>query len=177
MSEQPYPPELPPKQVKHIRVKRNASLRDRFESKIVRLAVHWWWIGGTRNGYGRMATREGLKTAHRISWEIHFGSVPAGMKVLHKCDTPRCCNPAHLFLGTQGDNIRDMFAKGRRRRNYFDELNGEKHPRSKLSFDKARKIRALFAQGVGKHQLAAQYGVSWFCLNNVIKNATWVEAP
>ncbi len=51
--------------------------------------------------------------AHRASWQISFGPIPDGLQVLHTCDNPPCCNPAHLFLGTQLDNIYDMCAKGR----------------------------------------------------------------
>jgi hypothetical protein len=59
--------------------------------------------------------------AHVISWTIHFGRVPDGFDVLHKCDNRRCVNPEHLFLGTNQDNMDDMVAKGR-------SLKGEKSP-------------------------------------------------
>ena len=78
----------------------------------------WKLVTGS-NGYGLLHIGSELKqTAHRISYELHFGPIPAldgthGGCVLHKCDNRRCVNPAHLFLGTQGDNLRDMWAKGR----------------------------------------------------------------
>lgn len=75
----------------------------------------WSWIGASdRHGYGALNDGNGTpKKAHRISWEIHFGAIPDGLGVLHKCDNPECSNPDHLFLGTQKHNALDMSNKGR----------------------------------------------------------------
>lgn len=54
--------------------------------------------------------------AHRRAYAIWYGRVPAGLRVLHTCDEPRCCRPDHLWLGTQADNMRDMARKGRGRK-------------------------------------------------------------
>lgn len=54
-----------------------------------------------------------LRKTHRVAWELAYGPIPSGMAVLHRCDNPPCCNAEHLFLGTQGDNVRDMVAKNR----------------------------------------------------------------
>lgn len=92
------------------------SLRERFERHIARCPMSgcWLWVGGlTTHGYGRMKVPGPRRGAHRVSWEIHRGPIPAGMHVLHRCDIPACVNPGHLFLGTQADNMRDMYAKGR----------------------------------------------------------------
>jgi hypothetical protein len=70
----------------------------------------WLWDGWVNGrGYGRF----GKGLAHRISWELHRGPIPAGMNICHKCDVPPCVNPDHLFLGTQTDNMRDCARKGR----------------------------------------------------------------
>lgn len=81
----------------------------------------WLWTASLnkQSGYGNIAADfdanngQVMLRAHRVSWEIHNGPVPEGKCVLHKCDTPYCVNPYHLFLGTQKDNSRDMVNKGR----------------------------------------------------------------
>jgi hypothetical protein len=77
-----------------------------------------WKLAPGNAGYGLVTLWKFKRTAHRVSYELHHGPIPDlggnhGGCVLHKCDNRICVNPNHLFLGTQGDNMRDMFAKGR----------------------------------------------------------------
>ena len=75
----------------------------------------WLWTGAkTGGGYGyiRRSGKEKM-SAHRASWEMHNGPVPEGLWVLHRCDTPACVRPDHLFVGTRADNMRDAHEKGR----------------------------------------------------------------
>lgn len=91
-------------------------LAERFWEKVDDSADCWVWKAAPHRGnhYGRMMTRKGhFESAHRLSYLLTFGEIPEGQQVLHKCDNRRCVNPAHLFLGTQLDNIRDMKSKGR----------------------------------------------------------------
>lgn len=74
----------------------------------------WLWEGTASNsGYGTVSVGRKSRSVHRVSWELFNGEIPDGLHVLHKCDTRTCCNPAHLFLGTPLDNMKDMVAKGR----------------------------------------------------------------
>jgi hypothetical protein len=74
----------------------------------------WHWCGATNAfGYGRMTYSGRLQVAHRLSWTAHNGPITDGLSVLHTCDNASCINPAHLWLGTYSDNLRDAWAKGR----------------------------------------------------------------
>ena len=91
---------------------------ERFWSKVQKTSNCWNWIGSQQgNGYGYLhnGTREKRNPlrAHRFSYEIHYGDIPSGLWVLHKCDNRLCVNPKHLFLGDRTDNMRDCAAKGR----------------------------------------------------------------
>jgi hypothetical protein len=77
----------------------------------------WLWLGSLNlKGYGRLMIKKKSVLAHRFSWEHHNGPISKGLLVCHKCDTPSCVNPDHLFIGTHADNLRDMRNKGRWKR-------------------------------------------------------------
>lgn len=86
----------------------------RFWEKVQKTPSCWLWTAAkNEKGYGIFGLRKETDKAHRIAWRLTIGEIPIGLFVLHKCDVPNCVNPAHLFLGTNLDNVRDMIAKGR----------------------------------------------------------------
>ncbi len=121
----------------------------------------WEWPGATSDkGYG-LITRGGRDRrhvrTHRVAYESAVGPVPAGLFVLHTCDNPPCCNPAHLFLGTSADNTDDMMRKGRGR---LPGLKGQAHPRARLSDDDIAMMRARYHAGSAtQRELAEEYNV------------------
>lgn len=74
-----------------------------------------WTASVDRFGYGRLTVNGKTTHAHRASWECANGPIPDSLWVLHRCDTPPCINPDHLFLGTPADNVADMIRKQRHR--------------------------------------------------------------
>lgn len=86
-----------------------------FWARVQRGPGCWTWTGRrTAFGYGELQMAGRHVTAHRLAWELTYGSIPDGQSVLHSCDNPPCCRPTHLWLGSQADNLHDMFRKGRR---------------------------------------------------------------
>jgi hypothetical protein len=113
-------------------LQRNITLISDFEEDC------WLWHGSTdRQGYAYITLKVSLGkqikvAAHRMSYLLYVGPIPEGILCLHKCDEPRCCNPAHLFLGTKKDNAQDMDEKGRRV-NYWIGKAFSEETRNKMS--------------------------------------------
>lgn len=103
--------------MKRMPFNRMRPIKERLLEKIVQQDGCWIWSGSkTPEGYGKLsAGRRGNYPlfAHRVAYEVLVGPIANGMKVLHTCDNPECCNPEHLFLGTMKDNTHDMMRKGR----------------------------------------------------------------
>jgi hypothetical protein len=133
----------------------------------------WEWQGFRKEtGYGRVYA-DGLKgaRAHRLAYEFHYGEAPGELHVLHKCDNPPCCNPAHLRLGTVADNMHDKVARGRSN----NVPRGSSHARSKLTEAAVRDIRRRFQRGKygDSARAAREYGISKTTVAQVLRGEIW----
>lgn len=119
-----------------------ATLRDKLEHYAMPVPESgcWLWTGTTNNkGYGRISVGGGrTQYAHRIAYIEFKGEIPDGFEVCHKCDTPACCNPEHLFVGDHTTNMQDASRKGRMRN---DGKHGHEHVRAILTIEQVRAIR------------------------------------
>jgi hypothetical protein len=124
----------------------------------------WEWTAARIDGYGYYRHY----MAHRVAYELHHGVHPGKLKVCHTCDNPPCCNPHHLFLGTQKENVADMNAKGR-----GNPSRGEQVHTVKITEDDVREIRRLHASGVTQVRLGADYGLSQSNVWHIVHRSSW----
>ena len=146
------------------------SLTERFEEKYIPEPNSgcWIWTAFTdRHGYGKFIVAGQMKLAHRVSWEIENGSIPENQCVLHRCDTPCCVNPSHLFIGTHRDNMRDMANKGR----CYDG-RGEKNSNAKFTDDDVLSIRA---DDRSQTIIAKDYGVGQTAIGKIKRGERWAH--
>lgn len=146
-----------------------------FESRYIPepMSGCWLWTAATSTaGYGLMCLGgRAAVLAHRFSWNLHKGPIPDGLWVCHKCDTPLCVNPDHLFLGTDADNIADKVRKGRHPRiGPRGDLSGH----AKLTRDDVDSIRADHRSCYVLGQL---YGVDPTTINKLRLRKTWRHLP
>jgi len=144
-------------------------LEERFWSKVDKSGGCWLWRASRflSTGYGRIHVNGRSCGAHRIAWELTFGTIPEGLFVCHRCDNKTCCNPAHLFLGTADDNMQDKTNKGRATR-------GADVNTCRLSRDQVQEVRAEYRSGkVTQQQLANRYGVKQPAISKIVLRTSW----
>ena len=130
----------------------------------------WLWQGALhKQGYGRVWYKTKTLTAHRASFTAFKGEIAEGLVVRHTCDVPTCCNPEHLEVGTQQDNMDDKHTRGR-------AASGENNGRAILTWKEVREIRASYIpRKVTRQYLAEKYGVTLAAIKDIIQNVTWKE--
>ena len=146
----------------------------RFSSFVDKSDGCWTWTGAIlkkMGGYGAFRLQGRTLGAHRASWVLMNGPIPAGLFVCHHCDNPACVRPDHLFLGTNADNVADMVAKGRQRDPIG--MKGSAHPRAKVSERDVLEIRRRAMGGDPRSALASEFGISASSLEHIISRRTW----
>lgn len=133
------------------------------------------WEGGLlRGGYGAFAMRKGRYRsvgAHRVAFLIETG-VCANNCVCHTCDVASCCNPDHLYDGTQKQNVADAFNRKRR-----SGKKGVIHPLSRLTEDDVLLIRKLTSEGAPQRSMALKFNISDASISNIVKRKSWRHIP
>lgn len=125
------------------------------------------WLGARNlQGYGKLSVEGRFVAAHRFAWERTNGSIPSGMFVLHRCDTPACVEPEHLFLGTAADNTHDMLNKGR-------EARGTRVGGAKLNDAAVDAIRNAAVAGFPQKVIANLYGITQPHVSNLVHGKRW----
>ncbi len=136
------------------------------------------WTGArNRQGYGHMTIDGQRLLVHRVMWELAHGPIPAGMLACHKCDTPLCVNPDHLFLGSHADNSADMATKGRHFSHTRPEriARGERSGQTHLTAENIREIRGRREGGATMYALGREYGVSRQAIRRIVCREVWVH--
>lgn len=124
----------------------------------------WNWKGGkSKKGYGLIKLLGKHAYAHRVAYEFANRNIDPDLDVLHSCDNPSCCNPAHLRMGTHQENMRDRDLKGRGR------------SKSKLTWDDVNLIRQQYADGVCRYRLSINFDVKFSTIDRIVKGETWIK--
>ena len=152
--------------------KHPVSLYDRLFRYVRKTDSCWLWTGAKiSTGYGLIRIDGSGRLVHRVAWELHTGEpVPLKLCVLHRCDTPLCVNPDHLFVGSRADNVHDMDAKGRRVNN---QPRGEWAANSKLTESEVIRIRQMFSNGESRRAIADTFDIALPTVHQIVRRLTW----
>jgi hypothetical protein len=145
------------------------TIEERFWDKVDKRGPNdcWPWTAYTDSGgYGTFWAGGTMQYAHRYAYHLATGEKLGELCVLHTCDNPACCNPAHLWLGTKADNSRDMTDKDR-------AAKGEDVGTSKLTERDVQEIRALYEAGETQENIAAAYGIGRRQVSRIVKKEQW----
>jgi hypothetical protein len=173
----------------HLNLANVSGIEARFYAKVdisQGLDGCWIWTGAiAKGGYGSFGINGTSQLAHRVAWTLHDGDHLRDLCVLHRCDNRRCVNPAHLFIGTQADNIADMVQKKRHTRGKshiwsrnLKRAQGENNGRAKLTEQDVNAIRQQYAHGnISLKQLGRNYGVSATTIKSIVTRKIWRNVP
>lgn len=143
-----------------------------FWSRVDRSGECWIWTGAvSKGGYGQFVSRPHRFYTHRLSWELHHGLIAKGSCILHDCpggDNTRCCNPAHMKLGTHAENMADMKMKGR-------STPGVRNPASKLTEAQVIACHKMHRQGCSNADIARAMSISTGHVCGILQGKRWPE--
>jgi len=146
----------------------------RFQAKVHRQAITecWEWTAHvSTSGYGLFRVGKRMVSAHRLAYFLGNKTQPGELHVLHRCDNKLCCNPTHLFLGTNRDNIDDYAAKGLSRNLGHTQI-GERNGHARLT---ERDVLAMRASGDSQCSIAARYGISQAMVSKIKRRKRWMH--
>ena len=146
--------------------RKRVPLSSKLEANTLRLPESgcWIWLSTLHpGGYGRVCAGKTPFFAHRVSYELKYGAIPAGMMALHHCDVRCCVNPDHIFVGTQQDNMTDKVRKNR-------QAKGSGHGNAKLTEDQARAIKCSQESSI---KLAKRIGYSASMIREIKNGNLW----
>jgi len=152
-------------------VGKHGTLEQRFWKKVQKRAPNECWpviAKWARYGNMRVPGQNKHVGIHRVAYTLFVGAIPDGMVVMHACDNPKCCNPAHLGVGTNLDNQRDMIAKGRK---LTGAARGSDSYKAVLNEDKVRYIKAH--PELSNSELGVKFGVVSNTINAIRKGKSW----
>lgn len=138
----------------------------------------WVWLGSakmrndrpSKEWHGQWRNVKGeIELTNRAAWRLFVGPIPLDAQVLHRCDVPRCCNPEHLFLGSQADNVRDMWRKARAKPGVS---KGSAHGCAKITESDVRAIRASAEKTAA---LAKTYSLARSTIDSIRQRKTWTH--
>ncbi len=150
-----------------------------------------WQKYRTIAGYGQLRFRGRTTAAHRLAWELANGPIPEGLHVLHHCDNPPCCNPAHLFTGDDQANAQDAVRKGRHssmvhpesrprgsghysRRRPERLTRGESFWSAKMTDAKVREARRVYASGgISMQRVATMFDLGPWAMREILQFRSW----
>lgn len=128
----------------------------------------WLWQGAKhRQGYGHISFNRKVQLCHRVVWILWKGNISEKVKVCHKCDITCCCNPEHLFLGSQQDNIHDAISK----KKFENRKMGKR--RNKLNFEQVQEVKSLHAKGISRKELQRMFSVGETCIAKILTGVSW----
>ena len=151
-------------------------IEERFWSRVDKRGENecWLWTGiRGRFGRGVFHLRGKQVNASRLALFVTTGKWPTENEVVrHSCDNPSCVNPKHLLVGTQADNVADMYARGRQ-----NPPIGERNGRAKLTTEQVIAIREAFSHGEPKLRIAKRFSVNRWTVKNIVERTRWGHVP